>query len=128
VINNFLKTVAYLALIAARNGELKLASFCSSWGNCSALGCAEFSRLHALNGVLYITPPPPPTPLLILTQIDDQASKKSIVNQNISSFLRNEAYFLMENTKMCFFGVYLALFYASALIFPENKLFKGGFL
>jgi hypothetical protein len=52
-----MKTVAYLALTAARNGELKPASICSSHGNCSALGRAEFVHLQSTDCIL--SPPPP---------------------------------------------------------------------
>jgi len=40
------------------DGEINLASFCSSGVRCSAPGRLEFVHPHALNGVHYIVPPP----------------------------------------------------------------------
>jgi hypothetical protein len=51
-INNFLKTVVYLALTATRNGEINLASICSSGLRCSALGRLEFVQLQPLTGCI----------------------------------------------------------------------------
>jgi len=42
------------------DGEINLASFCSSGIRCSMPGRLDFVQLHALGGVQYIAPPPPP--------------------------------------------------------------------
>jgi len=48
MISNFLKMPHTFAMTAARNGEINLASFCSSGVRCSAPGCDDLVHLHAL--------------------------------------------------------------------------------
>jgi hypothetical protein len=48
VIGNFLGKYGIPCSDRGADGELKLASFYSSWKICSAPGCLDFSHLHAL--------------------------------------------------------------------------------
>jgi len=51
VINNISKDCRIPRNYRGADGELKLASFCSSGIRCSAPGRFEFVQLHALSGV-----------------------------------------------------------------------------
>jgi len=59
VINNISKDCNIPPSDRSADGELKLASFCSSGIRCSALGRLDLVHPHALNGVLLFAPPPP---------------------------------------------------------------------
>ena len=52
MVNKVYKNCNILRYARGADGELKLASFCSSGVLCFAPGRAEFVQLHALNGVL----------------------------------------------------------------------------
>jgi len=56
-INKFSKKCCIPRFDRGMDGELKLASFCSSGVRCSMPGRLEFVHLHALGGVQYIAPP-----------------------------------------------------------------------
>jgi hypothetical protein len=48
VISSFFESSSIPPSDRSADGELKFASFFSSWLICSALGCVRFSHLHAL--------------------------------------------------------------------------------
>jgi len=77
VIYKFLKTVTYFAMLAARNGELKLASFCSSGGSYFVPGRAELVHLQPLNGLLNVPPH-------LLSQNQHKKSTKTDKNPHFS--------------------------------------------
>jgi len=59
VINYFSKKCYILRYDRSADGEINLASFCSSGVRCSALGRLDLVHLHALSGVHCFPPPPP---------------------------------------------------------------------
>jgi len=82
VINKFYKNCNILCYARGADGELKLASFCSSGILCSAPGRAEFVQLHVLDGVHSVPP-------------QSIYSKK---NKEISLFSQKNNYFLFGKT------------------------------